>query len=104
MISNASYGTGKVSGGSGKGKGSKEEAPSKDEFDRWYNFIRLIEDVEYAIAELQAERENLYGTDYTASMMKEITLLEKQIAVVEEYKNAQAEYLKNFEKTEVKKV
>lgn len=89
--------------GTDKTNDSSKETPSDGEFDRWYNFIRLIEDVEQAIAELQAERENLYGTDYTSSMMKEITLLQKQIAVVEEYKDAQVEYLKNFEKTEVKK-
>lgn len=90
-------------GGGGGGGREKDDKKNTAEFDRWYNYLRIIEDVEYAIAELQAARENLFGTDYTSSLMKEIKLIHQQVIAVQRYRDAQVAYLKVFEKQNIKK-
>lgn len=85
-----------------KGENDSTEKISKAEFDRWYNYLQLIGDVERAVSELQQARENLYGIDYTKSLAREIQLLQSQAEVVGKFKQAQETYLQSFENTKIK--
>lgn len=85
-----------------KGENKGEKDSDFAEFDRWYNYLQLIEDLSRAVAELQAQRENLFGQDYTKSLVKEIGILEHQIQIQEKFQKAQEDYLQRFENTKVK--
>ena len=90
---------GKKSGGS---SGGKEDKPSKADFDRWYNYLRLIEDVEQALTLLQAARENLSGAAYTQSQVNEIALLQQKAWQVNRLRDAQKEYLSTVNANKIK--
>ena len=62
----------------------------------------MIEDIERAVSELQAARENLYGVEYTKSLAREIQMLEQQKEITKRFKTAQETYLANFEATKIK--
>lgn len=80
-------------------KDANEEAKelSDADFDRWYNFITLLEKGSMKISELNAARENLTGAAFAASLMEENRLLNDQIIITKSYLGSQKKYLEQFE-------
>lgn len=81
---------------------TKAEKGTPTDFDRWYNYLQLLADLDRSISEIQAKRENLYGQAYTQSIVNEIGLLQQKEEVTKRFRNAQETYLKAFENSKVK--
>ena len=89
-------------GGKASGAAAEAEKGTPTDFDRWYNYLQLLADLDRSISEIQAKRENLYGRAYTQSIVNEIGLLQQKEEVTKRFRNAQETYLKAFENSKVK--
>ena len=87
-------GKGPGGGGGGSGGGSGEDSGAVlADIERWYNLLREIAKLEQQITMEQAKRENMRnGYDYSASLQKELKLLEKQRAANAKLAEEQKKY------------
>lgn len=100
---------GRGGGGGGGGGGNTKFSPQIGTFERWYNLMRQIADLEQKITLEEAKRKNMRnGADYSRSLQKELTMLQTQLADQKELNYLQQDYLKHeiedFNKTEFTKI
>lgn len=99
----------KGSGGGGGGGGSSDEDEKEYlmQLEKWFNWLRRIEELENRITVLRAKRENIKdGKQYADSLYEENAYLQKQselyAGLIEEQKayrkQLQDDYLKNYSK------
>lgn len=97
----------KGSGGGGGGGGGDDEKEYLMQLEKWFNWLRRIEELENRITVLRAKRENLKdGKEYANSIYEENAYLKKQsglyAGLIEEQKvyrkQLQDDYLKNYSK------
>ncbi len=87
------------SGSGGGGGGSSSESEYLMELERWFNWLRQIEQLENKITILRAKRENMKdGTIYAESLYEENALLKKQYDITKDLLENQIKY-KNSLKT-----
>lgn len=96
-------------GGSGGGGGNTKLSPQIGEFERWYNLLRQIADLEQKITLEEAKRKNMRnGADYSRSLQKEMQMLSTQLADQKELNLLQESWLKkeiaDFQKTQFTKI
>ena len=81
----------KAGSGSGGGGGSNKEYLM--ELERWFNWLRQIEQLENKITILRAKRENMKdGTVYAESLYEENALLKKQYDIIKDLLENQIKY------------
>lgn len=94
-------------GGGGGGGGGDDEKEYLMQLEKWFNWLRRIEELENRITVLRAKRENLKdGKEYANSIYEENAYLKKQsglyAGLIEEQKvyrkQLQDDYLKNYSK------
>lgn len=94
-------------GGGGGGGGDESEKEYLMQLEKWFNWLRRIEELENRITVLRAKRENLKdGKQYADSIYEENAYLKKQselyAGLIEEQKayrkQLQNDYLKNYSK------
>lgn len=94
-------------GGGGGGGGGDDEKEYLMQLEKWFNWLRRIEELENRITVLRAKRENLKdGKQYANSIYEENAYLKKQsglyAGLIEEQKvyrkQLQDDYLKNYSK------
>lgn len=94
-------------GGGGGGGGDENEKEYLMQLERWFNWLRRIEELENRITVLRAKRENLKdGKQYADSIYEENAYLKKQselyAGLIEEQKayrkQLQSDYLKDYSK------
>lgn len=94
-------------GGGGGGGGDKDEKEYLMQLEKWFNWLRRIEELENRITVLRAKRENLKdGKQYADSLYEENSYLKKQselyAGLIEEQKayrkQLQSDYLKDYSK------
>lgn len=100
---------GRGGGGGGGGGGNTKYSPQIGTFERWYNLMRQIADLEQKITLEEAKRKNMRnGADYSRSLQKELTMLQTQLADQKELNFLQQDYLKHeiadFNKTQFTKI
>lgn len=100
---------GRGGGGGGGGGGNTKFSPQIGTFERWYNLMRQIADLEQKITLEEAKRKNMRnGADYSRSLQKELAMLQTQLADQKELNYLQQDYLKHeiedFNKTEFTKI
>lgn len=81
------------SGSGGGGGGSSSESEYLMELERWFNWLRQIEQLENKITILRAKRENMKdGTIYAESLYEENALLKKQYDITKDLLENQIKY------------
>lgn len=83
----------KAGSGSGGGGGGGSESEYLMELERWFNWLRQIEQLENKITILRAKRENMKdGTIYAESLYEENALLKKQYDITKDLFENQIKY------------
>ena len=83
----------KAGSGSGGGGGGGSESEYLMELERWFNWLRQIEQLENKITILRAKRENMKdGTVYAESLYEENALLKKQYDITKDLLENQIKY------------
>jgi hypothetical protein len=96
-MDNAAAGKGgKGSKSSSKDAKSKDEKEYKDEFNRYFDIEKAIEDVDHAVKQLEKDQKNLHGKGLIESLQKENELIEKQTENYEKLYDLQKEEAKEL--------
>ena len=96
-MDNAAAGKGgKGSKSSSKNAKSKDEKEYKDEFNRYFDIEKAIEDVDHAVKQLEKDQKNLHGKGLIESLQKENELIEKQTENYEKLYELQKEEAKEL--------
>ena len=91
----AKAGMGKGGGGGGGRGGDTDNSAVPYDLEKWYNWLRKIAQLEKEITLEQAKRENMAsGYDRADSLSRELSLLEKQLAVEKDLAEEQEAYYK----------
>lgn len=94
-MDNAASGKGgKGSKSSSKDKKDKENKLLEDEFDRYFDIKKAIEEVDHAVSILEKDQKNLHGKELIDSLKKENELIEKQTENYQKLYKAQQEEAK----------
>ena len=80
----------------GKDAKSKDEKEYKDEFNRYFDIEKAIEDVDHAVKQLEKDQKNLHGKGLIESLQKENELIEKQTENYEKLYELQKEEAKEL--------
>ena len=83
-------------GGKDKDAKSKDEKKYEDEFNRYFDIEKAIEDVDYAVKQLEKDQKNLHGKGLIESLQKENELIEKQTENYEKLYDLQKEEAKEL--------
>ena len=87
----------KSSGGSKKSKETKDLKEYADEFDRFYPFQKVIDDLADAISDLAKEQEHLAGGELVGSIRYQNKLLQDQKKAYQELAKEQKKYQKEMQ-------
>ena len=80
----------------GKDAKSKDEKEYRDEFNRYFDIEKAIEDVDHAVKQLEKDQKNLHGKGLIESLQKENELIEKQTENYEKLYELQKEEAKEL--------
>lgn len=89
--------SGKSGGGSKKDKEEKELKEWADEFDRFYPYKKVIEDLTDAISDLAKEQEHMAGGELVGALHKQNRLLQEQKKAYQELAKEQKKYQKEMQ-------
>ena len=87
----------KGSGGKGKDKETKELKEYADEFDRFYPYQKVIDDLADAMSDLAKEQEHMAGGELIGSLRKQNRLLEEQKKAYQDLAKEQKKYQKEMQ-------
>ena len=80
----------------GKDAKSKDEKEYRDEFNRYFDIEKAIENVDHAVKQLEKDQKNLHGKGLIESLQKENELIEKQTENYEKLYELQKEEAKEL--------
>lgn len=87
----------KSSGGSKKSKEEKDIKEWADEFDRFYPYQKVIEDLTDALSDLAKEQEHMAGGELVGAIRKQNRLLQEQKKAYQELAKEQKKYQKEMQ-------